>query len=152
MRIGQQKQHVHFKTCLFRQAARIPHLILDGLTAYDRPGNVRELENVLERAIILSPGTLQRREAIYLGSAAPAKARERQAQRDTAAGAGESDTLQARKRSTHRPHLPGNRPEDQRPGWRSEQAGSQPQHPLPAHEETGHPAPGGAVMLCECSC
>ena len=22
MRIGQQKQHVHFKTCLFRQAAR----------------------------------------------------------------------------------------------------------------------------------
>ena len=69
------------------------------MTAYDWPGNVRELENVLERAIILSPGTSLRLEAVQLGSAAPAKSRERHAQPDAAADAGESDTLQARERA-----------------------------------------------------
>jgi formate hydrogenlyase transcriptional activator len=81
---------------LGRNIERISDLILHRLTAYDWPGNVRELENVLERAIILSPGTSLRLEAIQLGSAAPAKPRERHAQRDDAADVGESDTLQAR--------------------------------------------------------
>jgi len=35
----------------------IPQLVLDTLTAYEWPGNIRELENVLERAIITSPNT-----------------------------------------------------------------------------------------------
>jgi len=32
----------------------IPSKVMDALTAYDWPGNIRELENVIERAIILS--------------------------------------------------------------------------------------------------
>jgi len=84
---------------LGRSIERMPHLILDRLSAYDWPGNVRELENVLERAIILSPGTSLRLEAILLGSAAPAKSRQRHAQPETAADAGETDTLQAHERA-----------------------------------------------------
>ena len=84
---------------LGRSIEQIHHLILDQLSAYDWPGNVRELENVIERAIILSPGTSLRLEAIHLGSAAPAKSRERHAQRDAAADAGESDTLEVRERT-----------------------------------------------------
>jgi len=30
---------------------------MNALTAYDWPGNIRELRNVIERAMILSPGT-----------------------------------------------------------------------------------------------
>ena len=30
---------------------------MDALTSYDWPGNIRELRNVIERAMILSPGT-----------------------------------------------------------------------------------------------
>ncbi len=84
---------------LGRNIERIPHLILDRLTAYDWPGNIRELENVLERAIILSPGTSLRLEAIHLGSAASPRSRERHAQRGNAADAGETDTLQSLERA-----------------------------------------------------
>jgi formate hydrogenlyase transcriptional activator len=35
----------------------IPPYVMQTLEAYDWPGNIRELENVLQRAIILSPGT-----------------------------------------------------------------------------------------------
>jgi len=35
----------------------IPAYVMQTLEAYDWPGNIRELENVLQRAIILSPGT-----------------------------------------------------------------------------------------------
>lgn len=35
----------------------IPSYVMQTLEAYDWPGNIRELENVLQRAIILSPGT-----------------------------------------------------------------------------------------------
>lgn len=62
-------------------------------------GNVRELENVLDPPIILSPGTSLRLEAIQLGSAGSAKTRERQARPDASADACESDTLQARERA-----------------------------------------------------
>ena len=41
--------------------------VLDRLTRYDWPGNIRELENVLERAIILSPGAALELDAIQLG-------------------------------------------------------------------------------------
>ncbi len=36
----------------------IPAYVMQTLEAYDWPGNIRELENVLQRAIILSPGTV----------------------------------------------------------------------------------------------
>ena len=34
----------------------IPTAVMDALTRYDWPGNIRELQNVLERSVILSPG------------------------------------------------------------------------------------------------
>jgi DNA-binding NtrC family response regulator len=34
----------------------VPPHVMEDLLAYDWPGNVREMENVIERAIILSPG------------------------------------------------------------------------------------------------
>ncbi|MDJ0874050.1 MAG: sigma 54-interacting transcriptional regulator [Desulfobacterales bacterium] len=35
----------------------VPDRVMDALTAYDWPGNVREIRNIVERAMILSPGT-----------------------------------------------------------------------------------------------
>jgi transcriptional regulator with GAF, ATPase, and Fis domain len=84
---------------LGRKIESIPTSVLDRLAAYDWPGNIRELENVLERAIILSPGTALRQEAILMGATAPAKARERLTRPDTSADAGTSDSLQARERA-----------------------------------------------------
>ena len=40
-----------------RFVAAIPPAVLDTLLAYDWPGNIRELENVIERAIISMPGS-----------------------------------------------------------------------------------------------
>jgi formate hydrogenlyase transcriptional activator len=39
-----------------RQIEAIPGEVLTALTAYSWPGNIRELENLIERAVILSPG------------------------------------------------------------------------------------------------
>jgi transcriptional regulator with GAF, ATPase, and Fis domain len=42
----------------------IPHTVMQTLESYDWPGNVREIENVIQRAIIQSPGsTLELRDA-----------------------------------------------------------------------------------------
>ena len=35
----------------------IPRVLIDGLERYSWPGNIRELENFIERAVILSQGT-----------------------------------------------------------------------------------------------
>jgi transcriptional regulator with GAF, ATPase, and Fis domain len=40
-----------------KQIEHIPKRVLDALCAYPWPGNIRELENVIERAIILSPSS-----------------------------------------------------------------------------------------------
>ncbi len=40
-----------------RKIERVPAATMDRLVAYDWPGNIRELRNVLERAVILSPGS-----------------------------------------------------------------------------------------------
>lgn len=42
---------------LSRQIERIPKESMDSLTAYPWPGNIRELENVIERSVILSSGS-----------------------------------------------------------------------------------------------
>jgi formate hydrogenlyase transcriptional activator len=39
-----------------KQIDTIPEAVIEKLTAYDWPGNIRELENVVQRALILSPG------------------------------------------------------------------------------------------------
>lgn len=46
--------HKH-ATRLKRTIATIPKAIMDELMSCDWPGNIRELENVIERAVILSP-------------------------------------------------------------------------------------------------
>ncbi len=43
-----------------RKITNIPNKVMDALMAYDWPGNIRELENIIERAMILSTeGTLE---------------------------------------------------------------------------------------------
>ena len=50
----------------------IPTSVLDALTNYDWPGNIRELQNVLERSVILTSGTaLQVPMHELIGKAAP---------------------------------------------------------------------------------
>src|SRR5262249_49459425 len=39
-----------------KRLVRVSHEALEALTNYNYPGNVRELENILERAIVLSDG------------------------------------------------------------------------------------------------
>ena len=39
-----------------RRIETIPPAVLDALVSYPWPGNIRELQNVIERAVILSPG------------------------------------------------------------------------------------------------
>jgi formate hydrogenlyase transcriptional activator len=39
-----------------RQIETIPAAVLDALVRYSWPGNIREMQNVIERAVILSPG------------------------------------------------------------------------------------------------
>jgi transcriptional regulator with GAF, ATPase, and Fis domain len=41
---------------LGKKVESVPKATQDALMAYDWPGNIRELQNVLERALILSPG------------------------------------------------------------------------------------------------
>ena len=39
---------------------RFPTSVLEALTNYDWPGNIRELQNVLERSVILTKGSALR--------------------------------------------------------------------------------------------
>jgi transcriptional regulator of acetoin/glycerol metabolism len=62
---------------------RVPQAVLDALMAYDWPGNIRELENIIERAAIGSTdGTLRLTERLTASTSQPA------------AGAGYQGTLQ----------------------------------------------------------
>jgi len=55
-----------------RNIDSIPTSVLDALTDYDWPGNIRELQNVLERPVILTNGTaLQVPMHELIGKAAP---------------------------------------------------------------------------------
>jgi formate hydrogenlyase transcriptional activator len=45
-----------FALRLGRQIETIPAAVMDALVRYPWPGNIRELQNVIERAVILSPG------------------------------------------------------------------------------------------------
>jgi formate hydrogenlyase transcriptional activator len=41
-----------------KQIDTIPDTVMDALRSHDWPGNIRELHNVLERAVIMSPGPI----------------------------------------------------------------------------------------------
>jgi formate hydrogenlyase transcriptional activator len=47
---------VRYAAKIGRQISRVPREVMQRLVAYTWPGNIRELENVVERAMILSPG------------------------------------------------------------------------------------------------
>jgi formate hydrogenlyase transcriptional activator len=46
----------HFARRMGRRIETIPPAVLDALVGYSWPGNIRELQNIVERAVILSPG------------------------------------------------------------------------------------------------
>jgi formate hydrogenlyase transcriptional activator len=46
----------HFARRMGRRIETIPSAVLEALERYPWPGNIRELQNVIERAVILSPG------------------------------------------------------------------------------------------------
>jgi formate hydrogenlyase transcriptional activator len=54
-----------------RSIETIPAEAMDALVQYPWPGNIRELENVIERAVILSPGSALRINLAELKAAAP---------------------------------------------------------------------------------
>jgi formate hydrogenlyase transcriptional activator len=55
-----------------RKIERIPTQALEALTNYDWPGNIRELQNVIERSVILSNGPeLHVAMPDFLGNSAP---------------------------------------------------------------------------------
>jgi formate hydrogenlyase transcriptional activator len=49
-----------------RQIETIPATVMDALVNYPWPGNIREMQNVIERAVILSPGPMLRMDATEL--------------------------------------------------------------------------------------
>src|SRR5438309_9028453 len=46
----------HFARRMGRQIETIPTAVMEALVRYPWPGNVREMQNIIERAVILSPG------------------------------------------------------------------------------------------------
>jgi formate hydrogenlyase transcriptional activator len=68
-----------FAKKLGKQIDAVPQDLMDLLTAYTWPGNIRELENLIERAVLLSPGSVLRLNrtvlpAVAVGAATPALA------------------------------------------------------------------------------
>lgn len=56
---------------LGRRIGRIPERMMRALMAYSWPGNIRELENVVERALILSDGATLAADPMFLAGARP---------------------------------------------------------------------------------
>jgi len=52
---------------LGRRIERVPERVMRALCAYSWPGNIRELENVVERALILSDGSTLATDPMFLG-------------------------------------------------------------------------------------
>jgi len=49
-----------FSAGLHKTIDSIPEEVVEGLKAYDWPGNIRELQNFIERAVLFSPGSVLR--------------------------------------------------------------------------------------------
>lgn len=66
-----------------KKIAKVPAEVMQALSEYHWPGNIRELQNVIERAVILSPGAVLRMSLAEL----------RNQSNEAAALAGRSETL-----------------------------------------------------------
>jgi formate hydrogenlyase transcriptional activator len=55
-----------FAKKLGKQVEAVPPDVLDLLAAYPWPGNIRELQNLMERAVVLSPGPVLRLDRVLL--------------------------------------------------------------------------------------
>jgi len=62
---------------LGRQVERVPESAMEALTHYPWPGNIRELSNVIERALILTSGTELQLDAAFTGRSERAQLGER---------------------------------------------------------------------------
>jgi predicted ATPase/transcriptional regulator with GAF, ATPase, and Fis domain len=58
-----------FAKKLGRKIEAVPQGVMDALTAYDWPGNIRELQNLIERAVVLSQGRVLKLEPSLLPAA-----------------------------------------------------------------------------------
>jgi formate hydrogenlyase transcriptional activator len=87
----------HFAQQFARRMGRhietIPSAVMEALVRYPWPGNIRELQNVIERAVILSPGPALRIPVGDLQPSASAQPEEREAEAETTSPAGASLTL-----------------------------------------------------------
>jgi DNA-binding NtrC family response regulator len=62
----------HFlRTMAQGRSIDLPHSEVEKLMAYDWPGNVRELKNVIERSLIIQPGSVLRPSKFLNGGSAP---------------------------------------------------------------------------------
>ena len=59
-----------FARKLGKKIEAVPQGIMDLLTAYDWPGNIRELQNLIERAVVLSQGPVLRLDRALLPAVA----------------------------------------------------------------------------------
>jgi formate hydrogenlyase transcriptional activator len=63
---------MHFSTKLRKNVESVTTAALQRLESYEWPGNIRELQNVMERAVILTQGTAVDADAIQIVSQSPA--------------------------------------------------------------------------------
>ena len=113
-----------------RHIARVPRTAMEALQRYDWPGNLRELQNVVERAMIRSTGDVLEIDETFVGDGRQADA------------PGERAHAGRRGARAHRGRARRVRLADQRHRARGREARPQAQHaPLP-HEEAGHRTAG----------
>jgi len=74
-------QHMlgHLASTTGRHGLSLSKQAEERLTVYTWPGNIRELENVIQRAMIIAPGNVIEAEHLYLPEAAKIAASQRQA-------------------------------------------------------------------------
>ena len=58
---------------LGKNITEVPKKTMEAFTAYEWPGNIRELENVIERSVILTSGPALRVDESFVGKVAPAR-------------------------------------------------------------------------------
>ncbi len=128
---------LHFARLCARRMGRavpsIPEKVMDALKRWSWPGNIRELQNVIERAVILS-GPSARAPAAGRSADGAACRPERETCRDVPRGRTRCDS----------PRVEGIGRRHRRPDRRGRAAGAQPHHPALEDAAAGHSA---AVLL-----